>query len=337
MKTLTHFFCATGKLRLICHKNLCLLLCTFAFAANVAAQTADSKPVIENTFLDPYFDFKQQFEEDTGFTWQVNYSAMGLQRLGDTEDSHWTGQLDLIGSLEAFNGKGQFLVYYMDIELLSGLSNSDFSARNGNITGITDSDKSSFLRQAWYRHSFSGGAVTVEVGKTEPLLTFGWNNFAVNDRENFMVVPMSNVAAKDRLASSPGIIAKWNARDWLTVAATINDIQSEDATDQFEDATFYYILHANFQPRIGDLGESNFRFSYVVTEGDKQFEGSNGVIISLDQDLGDRWGVFARYDDTEFQTQTSALNQSFSFGVAHKTPFDRSGDKFGAGVFSHAK
>lgn len=43
--------------------------------------------------------------------------------------------------------------------------------------------------------------------------------------------------------------------------------------------------------------------------------------------------MFFRYDDTEFQTLSSALNQSLAFGLFNRQPFKRKGDQFGLGVF----
>ena len=223
----------------------------------------------------------------------------------------------------------------MHVDQLSGISTGEFGNRNGNITPITDSDKVSLLRQAWYRHSFLDEKLKLTFGKTEPLLAFaGLNRFAFDDRLNFMVVPMSNAAAKDRVSSTVGAIIEYHPSSWLSLYASVNDLDELAAGDQTpEDGKYYSVLNATFKVDSERWGKGNYRFSLVNSERQGQFKESNGVIVSIDQDISKNWGVFLRYDDTEFQTLTSGLSQSNSAGFFNSSPFGRSKDDFGVGLF----
>lgn len=311
------------------------LLVTGSPALAQEPHSNDKSPLFKSTPLDGYFAFKSELLEETGFTWMLKYSAMGVQRTDDTKDKSYTGQTDIILSLDAFNGRGTFTAYYMHVDQLSGISTGEFGNRNGNITPITDSDKVSLLRQAWYRHSFFDEKMKLTFGKTEPLLAFaGLNRFAFDDRLNFMVVPMSNAAAKDRVSSSVGAIIEYHPSPWLSLYASVNDLDEIAAGDQTpEDGKSYSIINATFKVDSERWGEGNYRFSLVNSERQGQFKESNGVMVSIDQDISKNWGVFLRYDDTEFQTLTSGLSQSNSAGFFNSSPFGRSRDDFGVGLF----
>jgi hypothetical protein len=312
---------------------LCLM--TGGLTHGQEPDSEDRSPLFKSTPLDGYFDFKNELHEETGFTWALNYSAMGVQRTDDTKDKSYTGQTDIILLLDAFNNRGKFTVYYMDVQQLSGISTSEFGNRNGNITPITDSDEVGLLRQAWYRHSFLDERFKVTVGLTEPILAFaGQNRFALDDRVNFMVAPLNNAAVKDRLSSSLGTIIEYHPRQWLSLYASVNELDEIAAGDQTpEDGQFYWMVNATFKVDSERWGEGNYRVTLVNSEKQGQFEESNGVIASLDQDISQNWGIFARYDDTEFQTFSSGLKQSSAIGFFNSSPFGRSRDDFGIGLF----
>jgi len=319
-----------GKLGIIT-----FLLVTGSTALAQEKYSNDKSPLFKSTPLDGYFAFKNDLLDETGFTWTLNYSAMGVQRTDDTKDKSYTGQTDIILSLDAFENKGKFFAYYMHVDQLSGISTGEFGSRNGNITQITDSDAVSLLRQAWYQHSFLDEKIKLTLGKTEPLLAFaGLNRFAFDDRKNFMVVPMSNAAAKDRISSSVGAVFEYHPSPRLSLYASVNELDEIAAGNQTpEDGQYYWMLNATFKVNSDRWGEGNYRLTLVNSERQGQFKESNGVIASFDQDISANWGVFLRYDDTEFQTFTSGLSQSGSAGFYNSSPFGRSWDDFGIGLF----
>ncbi len=73
--------------------------------------------------------------------------------------------------------------------------------------------------------------------------------------------------------------------------------------------------------------------NFVVTNEQEESPLSQGLILSLDQDLGDNWGAFFRYDGTDLQTLSSPLTSSVSGGAVYRGPFRRSRDHWGVGLF----
>lgn len=327
------------KLQKRIYVNIILALVAISVATTSAsaddAAVDDNSPLFKTTPLDGYFKFKHELYEDTGFSWLLKYSQMGVKRTDAGKDKSFTGQTDVILFKEAFEKKGMFAFYYMDVQQVSGISTTEFGNRNGNITPITDSDKVSLLRQLWYQHKFMNDKLDIMVGRTEPLLAFvGGNRFAFDDRLNFQVLPMSTAAAKDRVATSPGVIIGFHPKPWLDLNVSVNELDDSAAGNQpAKSGVYYNIVNATFKVNSDKWGEGNYRFSVINSERQGQFKETYGVIISIDQDISENWGVFLRYDDTEFQTLTSALSQSNSFGFYNSNPFSRSMDDFGIGIF----
>ena len=309
----------------------------FPTPASLACRCLDRSPVFKRTPLDCYFAFKERLHERTGFTWQVNYSAMSMHRtdrISDGDDYNTTGQLDLIGVLDTFSGAGQAVVYYMVVHQIAGLTTTGFGERNGNITPINDSDPAEFLRQAYYKHSFWRDRLMLMAGKTEPLLVFAPSRFAADDRVNFQAVPLSTIAAKDRTFSSLGALVAYKPTRWLTLGASVNELDPDpDTPPGVRDVTMYSLGHVAFDVRIPRLGQGIYRLNTVFTEDQGDNPKSDGVILRFDQDLGPRWGAFFNFSNTSIQTVSSPLSEGYGFGFYNRAPFHRSEDRAGIAVF----
>jgi hypothetical protein len=308
---------------------------------------AKRSPVFPTTPLSPYFDFKEKLHDRTGFGWLVQYSIIMQGRPDNPSEQdgyNVNGQLDLIGTfdldLRKFGdawGKGRATVYYMHLHQIGGLTTTQFGNLNGNITPINDSDPVSFLRQAHYHHDFFDGRLSIMGGKTEPVLTFGTNRFAIDDRDKFMALPMATIAAKDRVVSSLGGLVIAKLLPWFHVGGSVNQLDpaksDQSLPPELANANFYSFANITLDFEVPKLGRGIYRFNGVFTGAQGQNPSTHGVALSFDQDLGTRWGAFFRYDDTEFQTLTSPLARTLSFGVFNRTPFGREADRLGAAAF----
>jgi hypothetical protein len=308
--------------------------------------TTDS-PVFSKTPISPYFDFKEQVHEKTGLTWMVNYSIMTQGRPENPykeADYNSTGQLDLIGivdfdfrKVDEDLGKGKAVVFYMYLHQIGGLTTSDFGELNGNITPINDSNPVHFLRQAYYQHEFFDDRLLIMGGIIEPPLVFAINRFAIDDRVNFMALPMATIGAKDRIGSSAGGLIKVKVLPWLSLGASLNELTPDESEHPFPpdlvESKYYSFLNLTLDLEVPHLGQGIYRINAVFVDSQGKNSATSGVVLSFDQDLGENWGAFLRYDDTEFQTLTSPLYSTVSFGFYNRAPFGRQGDRFGAGAF----
>ena len=341
--------------RVACFALACLFLGQVAAAEQTktgieepaASQSRTQRsPVFPETPVSPYFDFKDRVHDASGFGWTVNYSMMVQRRANNEFDDNYnaTGQLDLIGYLDLdfrkFGnnwGQGKVAVFYMDLHQLGGLTTSEFGEQNGNITPINDSDPVSFLRQAYYQHEFFDERVLIQVGKTEPPLIFGTNRYAMDDRVRFMVLPMATIGAKDRVSSSPGALINVKPLPWLSIGGSVNELSPDDSAESLPpdlaEADIFAFANLTFDFEVPHLGRGIYRINGIFTDAQGNNPGTQGIALSFDQDLGAQWGAFFRYDDTEFQTLTSPLSETISFGFFNRTPFGREADRFGVGAF----
>ena len=286
-----------------------------------------------------YQDFKNNLSENYNFDYAISYSALNIKNISAAPKSrHSNGELDIWAGLRVFDGAGQFQLLYLDVKKLGGVSNAEFSARQGNATPITDSDEIHFLRWLFYQHHFADYGLTLYVGKTEPLFLMTSNRYAFNDRATFMMQALSNAVAKDRLLSSLGAALMWDVKSWLTLGISSNRLKfDEGVPTDFKDDKGYNFFHTHFKGNPFGWGEGNFKLNLVTTGGDSQggFTRSNGIIISSDQDFGDRWSGFFRYDDTDIQTASTPFKKNVAYGVAYRQPFSRPGDIISLGLFQN--
>lgn len=304
-------------------------------------------PVFPETPLSPYFDFKERLHDKTGFGWMINYSIMIQGRPNnpfDEKDYNSTGQADFIGYLDLdfrkFGnnwGQGKAVVFYIYLHQIGGLTTTQFGELNGNITPINDSDPAHFLRQAYYQHEFFDERLLVMGGLIEPPLVFGINRFAIDDRVKFMVLPMSSIGAKDRVASAPGGLVNLKLLPWLSIGGSVSQLAPDDSEQnppsELAHAEIYSFANITLDFEVPHLGRGIYRINGIFTAAQGDNPDTQGIALSFDQDLGSQWGAFFRYDDTEFQTLTSPLNRTISFGFFNRTPFGREGDRFGVGAF----
>jgi len=315
-----------------------VVLLVLAHASSTSAQGSEERPT---SGLDDYFQMKESLSDHVGIDFGFNYSLIHLQRTGTSlSDANYNlhAQFDFYGAVRLFNDAGRFQWLYMNVHQLGGITTAAFSEKNGLITGTTDSDPVELLRAFFYQHRFWGERVMVMGGKIEPVLVFGGNRYAADDRERFMAVPLANAGVKDRTLSTIGALSTVRPLDWLTVGFSINELSSsaESPEHPLSDREVYTFAHATIHTDFEALGEGSYRLNAVMTDAQKGLATSEGFILSFDQQLWGDFGAFLRVDNTDIQTQFSDLVESLAYGVAHEAPFGRVGDLFGFGVF-HTK
>lgn len=250
----------------------------------LVAQEKPRKNSIDS--LPSYFNFKDRVKENTGFGWNLDYSIIGQTRVPnpyETKNYVSNGELDLIADydyvLKNENwGKGKFLAYYMIVHKVAGLSTAGFGELNGNITPINDSSPIELLRQFWYQHQFFNERLKIMVGITEPHITFASNRFAFNDREKFMMTPLSNIPSKDRIGSAWGGLVSFKILPWLSLGGSLNELTEEQK--------YYSFTNATLEFNLPTLGKGIYRFNFVLTDSEGSNKDSNAYVISLDQNIG---------------------------------------------------
>ncbi len=326
-------------------KHLVLIYIVLILSGAVSPSFAQER----RTLINDYFRLKDTLSERYGLDAGFKYSVIHQQRLGTAlgeNNYNLNGQFDFYGNWKLFGGNGTFTWLYMHIHQLGGITTTAFGEKNGNITPINDSDPNALLRFLMYRHKLFDGVLELMGGKFEPLLLFAGNRYAADDRVTFMSAPLGGPGAKDRTFSSLGGAIIVNPLDWLSLAWSFNSLEYNTGIPKavFDNGEFYTLINATFTSQIQSLGEGIYRVTWVYTaaqeedpvNGNPAYPESNGLIFSADQDLGDHWAAFLRYDNTDIQTRFSAINESVAGGFALRSPFNRQRDRVSAGLF-HVK
>lgn len=310
--------------------SMILLLAGFSLAAD------------DRSAFDDYYALKENLLQNAGLDMGFKESLMFQQRTGTSlgeRNYDLNGQFDFYADWSLFDGHGRFYGLYMNIHQLGGLTTTEFGQHNGNITPINDSDPSYMLRFLMYAHTFLDGRLTIMGGKFEPLLQFGANRFAADDRTTFHAMPLATAGVKDRTFSSLGGGVTFQVVDWLNLGASLNslDFSSGISGEPFGENGYYSIVNASVTTGLESLGEANIRVSWIHTDGQNQngtdVPSSDGFILSADQELGANWGAFARVDNTDDQVAASPLVESYAGGVAYRGPFNRARDHAALGLF----
>ncbi|TAN61901.1 hypothetical protein EPN18_05780 [bacterium] len=252
-------------------------------------------------------------------------------------------------SLETAIGKDGKVAAAFDIQSGAGLKNLPplFTSPNGNATGVNNdiesyNNDSAHLTQLYYERDFNK-KVVITVGKLDLPTYFDVNNFAGNERTQFLANSfVSNPAVEfggTQDFNGSGARVTGNLSDSLdiTFGAFEGDGNFNDAFDRP-----FLMAETDFKAALNGK-DGNYRFYVWTRQGrpdamstadprDERLARSanNGVGLSFDQQLTEIAGVWLR---AGVQRQKLAqFDRHISTGVNVKAPFaGRESDVFGAG------
>jgi len=244
-------------------------------------------------------------------------------RKNDLAEGSLSGDIFYEASL---NGSGKFMLH-LDIQQGEGLVNTPalFASPNGNVTG-PNNDVESFLgdqvhlAEAWYETKLANDKLTLTFGQLDPTVYFDTNNYANNERFQFIANLFGNnttiefggtgnfYGAGFRLTYSPSDIVD------ITLGALDGDGNYREMFDRpfviaemdikpklaGKEGNYRFYVWQNSLPHYRLDGDGNIAFVTVTGNpsdspptdliGDK----NTGFGISLDQVLTDNLGLWAR-------------------------------------------
>jgi hypothetical protein len=209
----------------------------------------------------------------------------------------------------------------------------------------TDFDKAFWLAEAYYAHALFDGKLAFVVGKTEPVVFIDNNAFANNPSSQFVGKPFVNnpvLNCEDQLA--PLAAASLSPIEGISITALAVSSSFPNAANETTQKSIYdrvfdqplFAAQLAYSPKFGEL-QGNYRlyfwdatYDHVNGAGDTSSNGF-GVGISLDQQVTDRLGLFARlaYSDKNAYD----VDWFWSVGVNLKGLFpSRDKDEVGIGL-----
>ncbi|MBI5756334.1 MAG: carbohydrate porin, partial [Nitrospirae bacterium] len=135
----------------------------------------------------------------SGWLTAIAQGTIGSKDGDGKENDMAEGSLSMDIFYEAtLNGSGKFM-FHLDVQQGTGLVNIPqvFASPNGNVTG-PNNDIESFvndqvhLDQAWYETTFADEKLTLTLGQLDPTAYFDTNNYANNERFQFIANQFGN-------------------------------------------------------------------------------------------------------------------------------------------------
>jgi len=287
-------------------------------------------------------------------------SPSGTGYVADLEISFKpTGEGEFYMRLHAGEGSGADKI----LEVEEG---APFANLNTLSDDNPESEATFKLLEAYYTHTFLNGKVTLSVGKTEPPVFIDDNEYANDEYSQFVGKPFVNnpiVDGEFQFAPIVGMVISpvekveisaviqsneqskvyWNGSEWSVKEKSLYD-------DVFDNP--FFAVQLKVSPKIAGL-PGNYRIYYWNDSADHIKVGEDvsdptrkpstakgwGVGISIDQEVSEKAGVFARvawgndevYEVEQFYSVGLSLNgilpnredDTLGIGVAALVPNDR--------------
>lgn len=266
------------------------------------------------------------------------------------------GDFDLLGTWEAFGAKGSNAGtlnaafegrHRLGTEFApSGLSTTIDSLWT-TVAGFNQQDFS--LIQVYWAQELLRGRLRIKVGKLSPYSSFFGN------RVNSSSTMLLNYAFADNPAvfmpsNGYGLHVRYDFNEcWKCVAGVqdANAVKTELDPSSLEQGEFWYAFQLQHEREIRGLGKGTYRLGlwYVDPRTEADQPSGTGTVLSIDQELGEKWLAFLRYEyqgsnlltpDVELQALTGTESclrvGALRFGPFRRFPDDIVGIGFAWGT-----
>ena len=219
---------------------------------------------------------------------------------------------------------------FLHLETGSGDANTRFTAFSGINRDADDSGNQVSVTEAWFEHKFNA-PFCVTFGVIDPTSSLDDNAYANDETSQFLGDIFRNAPVISFGDNAIGIKAVYEtdsidfAAQYLNVENTIEIAPGEEINN---DAS----AQINFKPGFIDNMEGNYRvYVWGLLDGGMKWEDEEntndyGFGISIDQQLSEMFGVFARYSWKRDDAVSSAIstfagdaaspcNQTWSIGA----------------------
>lgn len=262
----------------------------------------------------------------TGGLTSILQGTSGISNNGDVTDFTYTLDLNfeaavsktgkVIIALEAGNGTGVNVINGDNEPFLSIPNYDAFITESGGI--VTPS-----VSQVYFEESVFDGLLGVHFGKLDVHSLYDENAYANDETDQFISGIFTRYPGSiwPELDSyyAPGIALTLNPSDMLEFRVIGANGVNSGFENVFDNA--YMVGHVGIKPNL--LGrEGNYRFHYIydarnftdVNSG--KTEENTGFGLSLDQEVADGIGLFARYAMQDEDLEENLVKSSISGGVS---------------------
>ena len=292
--------------------------------------------VPEQTIIN-YADWNIDFARETGITYLAYYASAGqFGSQGSPQNSTGNGNTNLLigwkPNWQSGENQGGFIFHYLNVGQY-GTSGVDFAQSLGisSFTSDSTSNVDLFRAIAW-RQQLVDGRVDFRIGQLEPTTLFNAMPYA-NDNRAFLASPLSNEASRTVPAAGVGSTLIAEVHDNIFLGGAIADANGQGDFldfDSFFKGDLMSSVYAAVEPELEGLGRGKYQIAAHFIEATDSTSYSRFLGINAEQDLGDNWAVFAKYNRAE--KRQPAIRQSAATGIIKKKAFGFQEDWLGMGI-----
>ena len=296
---------------------LCLILCGVLYTNQVSA-------------ANEYQNFKNEWNNKYGFDYSVDFSVLEQRTAPNGENNavqayiypsfQWT-------TFDNHYGTGILNFAYTVIRF-GNHDASDLATNSGMVTPINDyPDKQTEFNELYYTYQLGGkwNWLTLGLGQF-PIYNFDGTAYDSNQQVNFLNDSLAQNASASYTQAGLGLYAQVTPNSEWTFALGGQDATNIDATsvrfnhlDEKHYTTFGYI---GYTPTIKGLGDAEYSILvYNQPAVHEQPETTNGWSLNWSQNIGEKWSVFARLNETSGSVEE--IRQSWVLGGVYNNPLNR--------------
>jgi hypothetical protein len=179
----------------------------------------------------------------------------------------------------------------------------------------------------YYTYQLGGDWNWLTIGLGQfPIYNFDGTQYDANQQVNFLNETFSQNASASYTQAGLGMYAQISPNQDWTFAFGGQDGTNIDATgirfNHLNDEHYTTFGYIAYTPTIKGLGEAEISLLvYNQPWVSEQKETTNGWSLNLSQNIGEKWGVFARLNETSGDVEE--IRQSWVFGGVYNNPFNR--------------
>ena len=290
--------------------------------------------------LTSYDDFLDELQTEHRLGFAITYSP--IFQVGGPSGSHnmtMNQELAIYADWTVFDhpvmGKGKLDLYaYQQVDKITGTRTARFADHVGSSWLLSNADADGVytsLASLWWEQLLFDEHLDITFGQLDPILLFDLNLYAGWDRGSFIAEPLSGNPV--RVFAEPGLGLYLGVQD-LDLAYVIGTVMDADADGRYPDFEslgndhWAYLLEAGLTPKIPSLGLFELSVTLNAIDRTKDGPASQGILISMSQDFGDRFAFFFRYGLND--GKRTDIDEMVSAGVVFKGIFHFTSDWIGA-------
>jgi carbohydrate-selective porin OprB len=296
-----------------------------------------------HSLLGPYDRLREYLRQHYGLEYFISFAPMGQLGTQSDKSTSYNQKLEVIGhwhvvDSERWWGRGN-LDFRLESLVTLGNTTRDFSDAVGSSYNLNDGDTSpdknlhSIATFAW-DHFLFGDRLRFVAGKLDPHDYVALNRFVGDDREDFFSTPFSAQPVPPLFeANALGAFASYNTGAGY-VAGMIIDAEGDKRGFDFSHLdryNYHYAAEIGVTPQLPRLGQGAYRVTYYASDDNTDATSSGHAFsLSLDQNLGERYGAFLRFAHS--WRQHTNVETLLSAGFLWLQPFGYRHDGIGVGL-----